>query len=109
MNNGTETNHTPDRIDEEAAEIHARSPNSEEQIEELVEHAKELGCDASFRARRATDPRSDAPIWAPWPVEHVQFWVACDVSSNDILVAGRGWMRSRFSWPYPVVGSRGEF
>ena len=34
------------------------------------------------------------------PVEHAQFWVACYVSPNDILVGGRKWMRSRLSWLY---------
>ena len=34
-----------DPIDEEAAEIDARSPDAAEQIEELVEHAEELGRD----------------------------------------------------------------
>ena len=46
MTNSTEPIGTPDPIDEEAAEIDARSPNAEEQIEQLVEHAKELGRDA---------------------------------------------------------------
>ena len=40
----SETN--PDPIDEEAAEIDARSPDAEEEIERLVEHARELGRDA---------------------------------------------------------------
>ena len=46
MTNSTDTGGTTDPIDEEAAEIDARSPKAEEQIEELVEHAKELGRDA---------------------------------------------------------------
>lgn len=46
MTNSTETSGTPDPIDEEAAEIDARSPDVEKQIEELVEHAKEIGRDA---------------------------------------------------------------
>ena len=33
----------PDAIDEEAAEIDARSPDAPEQIEELIEHAAEEG------------------------------------------------------------------
>ena len=48
MSNGTETNDKPDPIDEEAAGIDARSANVEEQIEQLVEHAKELGRDAEL-------------------------------------------------------------
>ena len=46
MTNSIDSSGTPDPIDEESAEIDARSPNAEEQIEELVEHAKELGRDA---------------------------------------------------------------
>lgn len=46
MTNSTDSSSTPDPIDEESAEIDARSPNAEERIEELVEHAKELGRDA---------------------------------------------------------------
>ena len=48
VTNSTEAQSTPDPIDTEAAEIDARSPNAEEQIEELVEHAKELGRDAEL-------------------------------------------------------------
>lgn len=46
MTNSIVSSGTPDPIDEESAEIDARSPNAEERIEELVEHAKELGRDA---------------------------------------------------------------
>lgn len=35
-----------DPIDEEAAEIDARSPDAAEQIAELIEHADDLGRDA---------------------------------------------------------------
>jgi len=48
MTNGTETNGKHDPVDEEASEIDARSANVEEQIEQLVEHAKELGRDAEL-------------------------------------------------------------
>jgi len=48
MTHGTEANESPDPIDEEAAEIDARSPIAEEQIGELVEHAQELGRDAEL-------------------------------------------------------------
>jgi hypothetical protein len=37
----------PDVIDEEAAEIDARSPEAPEEIEELIEEADELGRNAS--------------------------------------------------------------
>lgn len=36
-----------DPIDEEAAEIDARAPEAAEQIEELVEHAQDLGRDTA--------------------------------------------------------------
>jgi len=48
MTNGTETNDAPTPIDEEAAEIDARSPDAEKQIEELIEHAHELARDAEL-------------------------------------------------------------
>ncbi len=53
MTNGTETNETPDPLDEEAADIDARSPNVEEQIEELVDHANELGRDAELPGEKS--------------------------------------------------------
>lgn len=37
----------PDPIDEEAAEIDARSEEAPEQIAELIEHAQEMGRDTS--------------------------------------------------------------
>lgn len=46
MSNGPDTPETPDPIDEEAAEIDARSPDAPEQIAELVEHANEHHPDA---------------------------------------------------------------
>ena len=36
----------PDPIDQEAAEIDARSEDAPEEIEELIEHARDLGRDA---------------------------------------------------------------
>ncbi len=48
MNDISDTHSTPDPIDEEAAEIDARSPDAPEQIEELVKHADSLGRDASL-------------------------------------------------------------
>jgi len=48
MTTGTETNDTPTPIDEEAAEIDARSPDAAKQIEELIEHAHELAHDAQL-------------------------------------------------------------
>lgn len=35
----------PDPLDEHAAEIDARSPEATEEIEELIEHAEQLGRD----------------------------------------------------------------
>ncbi len=48
MSAGTGTNDTPTPIDEEAAEIDARSPDAEKQIVDLIEHAEELGRDAKL-------------------------------------------------------------
>ena len=48
MSDAPETNSTPDPIDEEAAEIDARSPDAPEQIEELVKHADALGREANL-------------------------------------------------------------
>lgn len=53
MTTGPETNDTPNPIDEEAAEIDARSPNAEEQIEDLIEHAQELGRDAELPGEKS--------------------------------------------------------
>ena len=53
MTHGTETNEPPDPIDEEAAEIDARSPSAEEQIGELVEHAQELGRDSDLPVEKS--------------------------------------------------------
>ena len=39
----TDTNTSPDPLDTEAAEIDARDPDAAEEIEELVEHAEDLG------------------------------------------------------------------
>ena len=41
------TDARPDPIDQEAAEIDARSEEAPEQIAELIEHAQELGRDTS--------------------------------------------------------------
>ena len=48
MSAGTGTNDTPTPIDEEAAEIDARSPDAEKRIVDLIEHAEELGRDAKL-------------------------------------------------------------
>lgn len=48
MNNDTDPPSTPDPIDEEAAEIDARSPDAPEQIEQLVEHAVAIGREADL-------------------------------------------------------------
>lgn len=42
------TESQPDPIDEEAAEIDARSEDAPEQIAELIEHAHEMGRDTSL-------------------------------------------------------------
>ena len=42
------TESQPDPIDEEAAEIDARSEDAPEQIAELIEHAQEMGRDTSL-------------------------------------------------------------
>ncbi|HEY3485571.1 MAG TPA: hypothetical protein VGK49_09305 [Ilumatobacteraceae bacterium] len=41
----TDTNAPPDPLDTEAAEIDARDPDVAEEIEELVDHAEDLGRD----------------------------------------------------------------
>ena len=48
MNAIADTHSTPDPIDEEAAEIDARSPDAPEQIEELVKHSDSLGREANL-------------------------------------------------------------
>ena len=48
MTTPADSNETPDPIDEEAAEIDARSPDAPEQIQELIEHAQELGRDTDL-------------------------------------------------------------
>jgi len=53
MTNGTETNDTPTAIDEEAAEIDARSPDADKQIQELVEQAHELARDAELPGEKS--------------------------------------------------------
>jgi hypothetical protein len=40
-----DSNRQPDPLDEDAAEIDARSPDAAEEIEELLEHSEELGRD----------------------------------------------------------------
>jgi hypothetical protein len=40
-----DTNREPDPLDEDAAEIDARSPEAAEDIEELIEHSEDLGRD----------------------------------------------------------------
>ena len=40
-----ESNQEPDPLDVEAADIDARSPEAPEDIDELIEHAEELGRD----------------------------------------------------------------
>jgi hypothetical protein len=40
-----DNNGEPDPLDEDAAEIDARSPEAAEEIEELIEHSEELGRD----------------------------------------------------------------
>jgi hypothetical protein len=45
MNAPEGTEPEPDVIDEEAAEIDARSPDAPEQIAELIEHSDDLGRD----------------------------------------------------------------
>ena len=39
----SETNSQPDPIDTEAADIDARDPDAAEEIEELIDHAEDLG------------------------------------------------------------------
>ena len=51
----TDTNEQPDPVDVEAADIDARDPDAAEKIEEVIEHAEELGRDAD----QPVDP--DAP------------------------------------------------
>ena len=48
MNDTADPHRTPDPIDEEAAEIDARSPDAPEQIEDLVKHADALGRETSL-------------------------------------------------------------
>ena len=40
-----DSSHEPDPLDEDAAEIDARSPEAAEEIEDLLEHSEELGRD----------------------------------------------------------------
>ena len=42
----TQNDQSPTAIDEQAADIDARSPDVAEQIDELIDHAQELGLDA---------------------------------------------------------------
>ena len=44
----SDINDAPDPLDEEAAEIDARSPDAPEEIKELIEHAQELGRDTEL-------------------------------------------------------------
>jgi len=53
MTNRTETNDTPTAIDEAAAEIDARSPDAEKQIDELIENAHELARDAELPGKKS--------------------------------------------------------
>jgi hypothetical protein len=41
----SDSNHPPDPLDVEAADIDPRSPEAVEEIEDLIEHAEELGRD----------------------------------------------------------------
>jgi hypothetical protein len=50
-----DSNQEPDPLDEDAAEIDARSPDAAEDIEELIEHAEEMGRDPD----QEVDPDSD--------------------------------------------------
>ncbi|MBK5331018.1 MAG: hypothetical protein JJD93_03555 [Ilumatobacteraceae bacterium] len=47
--NGSRNTAAPDSIDEDAAHIDARSEDAPQQIEELIEHAGDLGRNASQR------------------------------------------------------------
>jgi hypothetical protein len=52
----SESNHEPDPIDREAAEIDPRSPEAPEDIEELIEHADELGRDPEQEVSSDPEP-----------------------------------------------------
>jgi hypothetical protein len=52
-----ESDHEPDPVDAEAAEIDPRSPEAAEDIEELIEHSEELGRQPSQEVE--SDPTDD--------------------------------------------------
>lgn len=52
----SESNQEPDPLDEEAAEIDPRSPEAPEDIEELIEHAEELGRDPDQEVTGEREP-----------------------------------------------------